>query len=249
MTTTPTRTLDTQELERRVKHMYEEVARHPEAEFHFETGRALAERLRPSIRSRASGHFLDLAAPEPGEAVLDLGSGSGMDSFLAALAVAPDGRVVGVDMTEPQLAKARRLAAEAAIGNVEFRAGYIEDPPADTEAFDCVISNGVINLSPDKAAVFAATAHALRPGGRLAFADIVTTEQLPEGVTCDASLWAACIGGAMQRDRYREAIEGAGLEIVEWRENDQYRFLSERADKAVCKYGVKSVSVLARRGD
>jgi arsenite methyltransferase len=261
MSTTPTRTLDTQELEQRVKHMYEEVARHPEAEFHFETGRALAERLgypaqdldripAPAIDSFAGvGYFLEVAALEPGEAVLDLGSGSGMDSFLAALAVAPDGRVVGVDMTEPQLSKARRLAAEAGIGNIEFRAGYIEDPPVDTEAFDCVVSNGVINLSPDKAAVFAAIAHALRPGGRLAFADIVTTEQLPEGVTCDASLWAACIGGAMQRDRYREAIEGAGLEIVEWRENDKYRFLSERADKAVRKYGVKSVSVLARRGD
>ena len=77
----------------------------------------------------------------------------------------------------------------------------------------------MINLSPDKAAVFAAAASALRPGGRLALADIVSTEQLPEGVTCDASLWAACIGGAMQRDRYREAIEGAGLQIVEWREN------------------------------
>jgi arsenite methyltransferase len=72
---------------------------------------------------------------------------------------------------------------------------------------------------------------------------------VPEGVTCDASLWAACISGAMQRDHYREAIEGAGLEIVEWRENDQYRFLSKRADKAVRKYGVKSVSVLARGGD
>jgi SAM-dependent methyltransferase len=239
--------------------MYEQVARHPDADFHFETGRALAERLgyspadldripAPAIDSFAGvGHFGDLGALEPGEAVLDLGSGSGMDSFLAALAVGPDGKVVGVDMTEQQLAKARRLAAEAGLDSVEFREGYIEDPPVDPEAFDCVISNGVINLSPDKAAVFAAAARALRPGGRLAIADIVSTEQLPEGVTCDASLWAACIGGAMQRDRYREAIEGAGLEILEWRENDQYRFVSERADNAVRKYGVTSVSLLARR--
>jgi SAM-dependent methyltransferase len=125
--------------------------------------------------------------------------------------------------------------------------GYIEEPPIDEQAFDCAISNGVINLSPDKPAVFAAVARALRPGGRLALADIVSTEQLPEGVTCDASLWAACIGGAMQRDRYREAIEHAGLEIEEWRENPQYRFVSERADNAVRKYGVTSISVLARR--
>ena len=259
MTTTPTRTLDTRELEQRVKGMYEEVARHPDAEFHFETGRELAERLgystedldripAPAIDSFAGvGHFLQLAAIEPGERVLDLGSGSGMDSFLAAVAVGAQGRVVGVDMTAEQLAKARRLAAEAGFDNVDFREGYIEEPPVDAEAFDCVISNGVINLSPDKPAVFAAAARALRPGGRLALADIVSGTQLPEGVTCDASLWAACIGGAMQRDSYREAIEAAGLEITDWRENDEYRFVSERADNAVRKYGVKSVSLLARR--
>jgi arsenite methyltransferase len=259
VTTTPTRTLDTQELEQRVKGMYEQVARHPDAEFHFETGRALAERLgyaaedldripAPAIDSFAGvGHFLQLAGIEPGERVLDLGSGSGMDSFLAAVAVGAQGRVVGVDMTAEQLAKARRLAAEAGFDNVEFREGYIEEPPVDAEAFDCVISNGVINLSPDKPAVFAAAARALRPGGRLALADIVSGTQLPEGVTCDASLWAACIGGAMQRDSYREAIEAAGLEITDWRENDEYRFVSERADNAVRKYGVKSVSLVARR--
>jgi arsenite methyltransferase len=256
---TSTRTLDTQELERRVKHMYQEVALEPDSEFHFETGRALAERLgyasddldripAAAIESFAGvGHFLELASIAPGETVLDLGSGSGMDSFLAALAAGPDGRVVGVDMTDEQLAKAERLAAEAGVRNVEFRRGYIEEPPIDEQAFDCAISNGVINLSPDKPAVFAAVARALRPGGRLALADIVSTEQLPEGVTCDASLWAACIGGAMQRDRYREAIERAGLEIEEWRENPQYRFVSERADNAVRKYGVTSISVLARR--
>jgi arsenite methyltransferase len=259
MSTTPTRTLDTQELEQRVKGMYEEVARHPDADFHFETGRALAERLgyavddldripAPAIDSFAGvGHFLQLAGIEPGEQVLDLGSGSGMDSFLAAAAVGAHGEVVGVDMTAEQLAKARRLAAEAGFDNVEFREGYIEEPPVDAEAFDCVISNGVINLSPDKRAVFAAAASALRPGGRLALADIVSGTQLPEGVTCDASLWAACIGGAMQRDRYREAIEAAGLQITAWTQNDQYRFVSERADNAVRKYDVTSISLLARR--
>jgi arsenite methyltransferase len=250
--------LDTTELEERVKRMYQEVALEPDREFHFETGRSLAERLgypaadldripAGALESFAGvGHFLDLAAIAPGETVLDLGSGSGTDSFLAALAAGPDGRVVGVDMTDEQRAKAGRLAAEAGFGNVEFRRGYIEDPPVDAHTVDCVISNGVINLSPDKAAVFAAVARTLRPGGRLALADIVAAEELPEGVTCDASLWAACIGGAMQRDRYRDAIDRAGLEIVEWRENSQYRFLSERAEKAVRKYGVTSISLLAR---
>lgn len=94
--------------------------------------------------------------------------------------------------------------------------------------------------------MFATAATALRPGGRLAIADIVSAAQLPEGVTCDASLWAACIGGAMQRDRYLEAIELAGFEIAEVREND-YRFVSDRADNATQKYGVTSISLLARR--
>jgi arsenite methyltransferase len=256
---TAARTLDTQELEQRVKQMYQEVALEPQREFHFETGRALAERLgypaealdripAAAIDSFAGvGHFLDLADIAPSEKVLDLGSGSGMDSFLASLAAGHDGRVIGVDMTDEQLAKAARLAADAGFDNAEFRRGYIENPPVDAASVDCVISNGVINLSPDKSAVFAAVAKALRPGGRLALADIVSTEQLPEGVTCDASLWAACIGGAMQRDGYREAIEGAGLKIVEWRDNEQYRFVSERADNAVRKYGVTSISLLARR--
>src|SRR5215207_11358102 len=251
--------LDTSELEDRVKRMYKEVALEPEHEFHFETGRPLAERLgyppadldripAAAIDSFAGvGHFLDLAAITPGETVLDLGSGSGTDSFLAALATGTSGQVIGIDMTHQQLAKARRLAAEAAVMHVRFRNGYIEHPPVDDASVDCVISNGVINLSPDKPAVFAAAARVLRPGGRLALADIVTAEQLPEGVTCDAALWAACIGGAMQRDRYRVAIEAAGFEIVTWRENTAYRFVSERADNATRKYGVKSISLLARR--
>jgi SAM-dependent methyltransferase len=170
-----------------------------------------------------------------------------MDSFLAALAAGSDGRVIGVDMTDKQLAKAQRLGREAGFANVEFRKGYIERPPVERATVDCVISNGVINLSPDKPAVFAAAAWALRPGGRLALADIVSAKPLPEGVTCDASLWAACIGGAMQRDAYREAIEAGGFEIEVWRENSEYRFVSDRADNATQKYGVTSISLLARR--
>jgi len=255
---TAARQLDTTELEERVKRMYQEVALEPEHEFHFETGRELAERLgypaedldripAGAIESFAGvGYFHDLAAVTGGDAVLDLGSGSGTDSFIAALATGSEGRVVGVDMTDSQLAKARRLAEEG-FTQVEFRTGYIEEPPVDAGGFDCVISNGVINLSPDKPAAFAAVAKALRPGGWLALADIVSERQLPEGVTCDASLWAACIGGAMQRDDYRAAIEAAGLKIEAWRQNDAYRFVSERADNATAKYGVTSISLLARK--
>jgi ubiquinone/menaquinone biosynthesis C-methylase UbiE len=257
--TTTERQLDTADLTERVKGMYQEVALHPDHEFHFETGRPLAERLgypaadldripAAAIDSFAGvGYFLDLAAIAPGEVVLDLGSGSGTDSFLAALAAGEAGRAIGVDMTDEQLAKATRLAEEAGIANAEFRRGQIEGPAVDPGSIGCVISNGVINLSPDKPAVFAAAATALRPGGRLAIADIVSATQLPEGVTCDASLWAACIGGAMQRDLYLEAIEAAGFEIAEVRENEQYRFISDRADDATQKYGVTSISLLARR--
>jgi len=249
--------LDTQELEHRVKEMYREVAEQPDKEFHFETGRQLAERLgypaadldaipAPAIDSFAGvGYYFDLAAIQPGDTVVDLGSGSGMDSFLAARQTGEAGRVVGIDMTEAQLAKARRLATEQGFANVEFVEAHIEQLPLENGSADVVISNGVINLSPDKTKVFAEAARVLRPGGRLAIADIVTNTQLPEGVTCDAALWAACIGGAMQRDDYREAIDAAGFDIDDLKENDRYRFVSERADNATKKYGVKSVSLLA----
>jgi SAM-dependent methyltransferase len=252
------RQLDTLELKQRLQRTYEAVALTPEHEFHFDTGRPLAERLgypaadldrvpAAAIESFAGvGYFLDLAALQPGEIVLDLGSGSGMDTLIAANQVGADGRALGVDMTDAQLAKARRLAVEGGFGQAVFREGYIEAPPIDYESVDCVISNGVINLSPDKPAVFAAAARALRPGGRLALADIVTEHQMPEGVTCDAALWAACIGGAMQRDAYRQAIKDAGFTIERWRTNSQYRFVSERADNATQKYGVTSITILAR---
>jgi arsenite methyltransferase len=109
-----------------------------------------------------------------------------------------------------------------------------------------VISNGVINLSPEKEAVFAEAARVLRPGGRLAIADIVSEQQLKQSIVCDADLWASCIGGAAQEDGYRQAIEAAGLRIEDIRRNP-YEFISERARDASAKYGVKSVSLLARK--
>ncbi|GAB3231959.1 arsenite methyltransferase [Glycomyces halotolerans] len=251
--------LDTKDLEARVKQMYREVATAPHREFHFETGRELAERLgyppaeldaipAAAVDSFAGvGHYLDLAAVSDGDTVLDLGSGSGTDSFLAARRAAPGGRVIGVDMTDAQLDKATALAAEAGIAGVEFRHGFIERTPVGDGSVDVAVSNGVINLSPDKPAVFADIARALRPGGRLALADIVTTEPLPECVTCDAALWAACIGGAMQIDAYLEAIGDAGLAVETVRTNDRYRFLSDSAMGATERWGVKSVSLLARK--
>ena len=174
-----------------------------------------------------------------------MGSGSGLDTFVASLAVGEDGAVVGIDMTTAQRRKAERLRDAAGIRNVDYVAGYIENVPTEGETFDAVISNGVINLSPDKPAVFREIARVLKPGGRLALSDIMTTERLPEGITCNATLWAACIGGAMQIDDYVDAIEAAGMTVTIMRENPEYRFLSDNARGATQRYGVKSVSLVA----
>jgi arsenite methyltransferase len=229
-------TVDTEELERKVKEMYRAVAEH------------LLDRIPTgAIESFAGvGYFFDLAALEPGESVIDLGSGSGMDVFCAAQAVGAEGRVVGVDFTTEQLEKARRLAGEDGLAQVEVREGRIDALPDDGESFDCVISNGVINLSPQKERVFAEAARVLRPGGRLAIADIVSKHQLKDSTVADADLWASCIGGAAQEDAYRTAIKSAGLEIEEIRENP-YEFISDRARDASAKYGVKSISLLATK--
>jgi arsenite methyltransferase len=250
--------LDTRDLEAKVKDMYRHVAEEPQGKYHFELGRPLADRLgypaevldrvpAGAIESFAGvGYFFDLASLGSGEQVVDLGSGSGMDVFFAAEQVGAAGSVVGIDYTEEQLEKARRLADEGGFRQVEFRAGRIEHLPLEAESCDCVISNGVINLAPEKPRVFAEVARVLRPGGRVAIADIVSEVQMKESIVCDADLWASCIGGAAQQDAYRTAIEGAGLGIEELRENP-YEFISERARNASAKYGVKSVSLLARK--
>ena len=148
-------------------------------------------------------------------------------------------------MTDAQLAKAARLADGAPA--ITFRKGYIEQTGEPAESFDCVISNGVINLAADKSQVFREAARLLVAGGRLAIADIVTELPLPENVVCNTDLWAACIGGAAQRDDYRTAIEMAGLQIERVEDNTEYRFISQRAQKATAKWGVKSISILARK--
>jgi len=248
--------LDTRELETKVKDMYRHVAEEPDGDYHFELGRSLATRLgypaealdripEGAIESFAGvGYFFDLADLAEGESVIDLGSGSGMDVFFAALQVGAGGRVVGVDFTEEQLEKARSLAEAVGLAQVELREGRIESLPVEDASADCVISNGVINLSPEKERVFAEVARVLRPGGRMAIADIVSEQQMKESIVCDADLWASCIGGAAQEDAYREAIEAAGLRIEDIKENP-YEFISQRALDAGAKYGVKSVSLLA----
>ena len=257
MTDATTVAFDPRELEAKVKAMYRDVAESPHGEYHFEMGRALAERLgyepadldripAEAIESFAGvGYYFHLAGLQPGETVVVLGSGSGMDSFIAALKVGPTGRVVGIDITDVQLATARRLGERDGFRNVVFEKAYIEEAPLPDGAADVVISNGVINLATDKGKVFREATRLLKRGGRLAISDIVTEAQLPEGIVCDSTLWAACIGGAAQKENYRTMIEAAGLSVEAVEENPQYRFISDNAQAASRKFGVKSVSILA----
>jgi len=251
--------IDVSQLRDKVKVMYGAVAEEPDGSFHFEMGRGLAVRLGYSvgeldkvppeaIESFAGvGYHLGLAAIAAGERVVDLGSGSGMDAFLAAHQAAAGGQVTGVDMTEEQLDKAGRLAARDGYSGVRFEKGYIEEAPVPDGWADVVISNGVINLCDDKEAVFREIARMLKLGGRMAISDIVTEHQLTEAIVCDVNLWASCIGGAMQEDDYRRSIENAGLRLVKLQENPEYHFISDSAQGATETFGVKSISVLATK--
>ena len=248
--------VDGERLEAEVKDMYRHVAHEESAELHFEVGRPLARHLGypgplldaipdESVASFAGvGYHLDLAELQPGQWVLDLGSGSGTDVFCAAMQVGPTGHVTGIDFTDAQLEKARRLRDRDGIAQAEFVEGRIEELPFEDGIFDAVISNGVINLSPLKGRVFAEASRVLKPGGRLAITDIVSGRPLKERTRRNVDLWAACIAGAIPRSNYLRAIEEEGLEVRDVRKND-YRFVSERALDACSTYEVESISLVA----
>jgi arsenite methyltransferase len=193
--------LDVDVLREAIREEYAEVASDPQKGFHFHTGRPLARILEyadewlegipeTSIESFAgTGNPFSLGLPRPGEKVLDLGSGAGMDSLIAARMVGPDGRVIGVDMTPAMLEKSRQAARQAGLSNVEFREGYAEDLPVEDGWADVVISNGVLNLMPDKAAALEEMDRALRPGGRLQMGDILVQRAVPEGAKRKIDLW------------------------------------------------------------
>ncbi|MEA2177886.1 MAG: arsenite methyltransferase [Solirubrobacteraceae bacterium] len=261
MTAAATTLVDLEDVRSHIVAMYRDVAHRPEGEFHFEMGRPLAERLGypaawldavpvEAVESFAGvGHMLDLAQLAEGDRVLDLGSGAGTDAFIAGHLVGPSGHVVGVDMTDAQLAKARTLRDRHGHENVAFVQGFVEEPPAEAGGFDAVVSNGVFNLVPDKARAFAAVARALRPGGRLAVADIVSARVLRDRTRSNTQLWAACIAGAVPLEEYITGIEAAGLKVRAVRVNRDYRFVSARAIGAADWYGVVSVSIQAVKRD
>jgi arsenite methyltransferase len=193
--------LDVDNLREAIREEYAEVASDPQKGFHFHTGRPLARMLEyadewledipePSIESFAgTGNPFSLGELRPGDRVVDLGSGAGIDSLIAAKKVGPDGRVIGVDMTPAMLEKARYAADEAGLANVEFREGYAEELPVDDGWADVVISNGVLNLVPDKAAALEEVARVLKPDGRLQIGDILVQKAVPESAKRKIDLW------------------------------------------------------------
>ena len=172
----------------------------------------------PSSSALGCGNPTAVADLHDGEVVLDLGSGGGEDVFISAARVGPDGRVYGVDMTDEMLELARRNQREAGVENVEFLKGTIEEVPLADASVDVVISNCVINLSADKAAVFREAARVLRPGGRFAVSDIVADPDMDEETRRDMAEWTGCIAGALTQEEFRRELEAAGFEKIEHRE-------------------------------
>ena len=193
----------TEVLRREVQSKYAEVATNPDQTFHFHHGRPSAEKLGypmdkvDAMPAQAVESFAGVGNPfsvgtlQPGETVLDVGSGAGFDCFIAGQAVGPAGKVIGVDMTEAMLDKARDVAQQMGLDQVEFRQGFAEELPVPDASVDVVISNGVINLCPDKYRAFQEVFRTLKPGGRLYLADIVVHKPVPDAAKANVDLWTA----------------------------------------------------------
>jgi arsenite methyltransferase len=167
-----------------------------------------------SALSYGCGDPITLASLQPGQTVLDLGSGAGLDCFFAAKKVGDTGHVIGVDMTPEMIERATSSAKRLNIQNVEFRQGLLEDLPVEAGTVDVIISNCVINLSPDKARVFAEAFRVLKPGGKLAVSDIVTDGPLPDSIKQSLSAWAGCVAGAVEASEYTRMMEAVGFTNV-----------------------------------
>lgn len=226
-TTATDLTVDPIALRASVREKYREVALRPDGRFHFHTGRPLAARLGydpalvDPLPDRAVAAFAGVANPlsrhplGQDDHLLDIGSGGGFDAFVAAQLVGAGGRVIGVDMTDEMLDRARTSARQLELDHVEFRQGLAEELPVDDDWADVVISNGVLNLVADKPRAFAEIARVLRPGGRLQFADIAVGRPVPPAAACDIDLWTDCIAGGLSLDDWRAVLAAAGFVDVE----------------------------------
>lgn len=254
----PVVAVDVEELRHAIRAEYAAVAAEPERGFHFHTGFRLAAilgypeawiaALPPGavVSMAGTGNPLALGELHPGERVVDCGSGAGADALIAARLVGPTGRVIGVDITPEMVERARANAREAGATNVEFRAGLLEALPVDAGWADVVISNGVLNLVPDKAAALAEMHRVLRPGGRLQIADIVLSRSVSDGSKHDVSLWTGCIAGGLLEEEIVALLEGAGfrgISIV--RGADVFAGAPQHSNAAA--YGTVGVGITAMR--
>ena len=226
------------------------TARMAETEPHLELASALYQPSEideiPAAAAEGSlgcGNPVAVAELRPGETVLDLGSGGGIDVLLSARRVGPTGFAYGLDMTDEMLALARANAAEAAVGNVAFLKGYMEDIPLPDASMDVVISNCVINLSEDKNSVFAEIARVLRPGGRVGVTDVVADDALRPEERKERGSWVGCIAGAPSFTEYRQGLESAGLVDVEITPTHQ---MADTVN-SIAVMGVYSATIRARR--
>ena len=250
-------TIDLSQLRSAIQGEYTDVAFFPTKGFHFHTGRFLADRLGyPAdrvaglpdsvVESFAGvGNPFTWGEPKPGETVLDLGSGAGFDILQAAQMVGPDGTAIGVDMTPAMLEKAKGNAASLSLGNAEFRKGYLEEMPVAEDSVDLVISNGVLNLCPDKPAVLAEAYRVLKPGGRLQISDIVVTREVPADAKADVTLWTGCIAGALSEDEFHGMLSAAGFAQISFAAKRYDVFSDAPSASSAAEFGTQGVDIYA----
>ena len=250
--------IDLDELRAAIRAEYAAVAAEPERGFHFHTGYRLAAILgypqvwidtlpASAVLSMAgTGNPLALGELRRGDHVVDCGSGAGADALIAASLVGPAGRVIGVDMTPEMVERARTNAVEAGVANVEFREGVLEALPIEGGWADVVISNGVLNLVPDKAAALREMHRVLKAGGRLQIADIVLGRPVSDASKQDVSLWSGCIAGGLLEDEIHALVAGAGFrDVATVRGADVFAGAPQHSNAAA--YGTVGVGITARR--
>ncbi|MFH5832952.1 methyltransferase domain-containing protein [Halalkalibaculum sp. DA384] len=260
MSTTTTQ-LDKQEVENAVQEMYDEVAACPNKEFHFPTGRnsclhlGYPEEELNAIPASAVEPFAGVGYPflaeviQPGDTVVDIGSGSGVDALISGIKTGPEGQVIGIDITPAMIRKARKNIEKAGVDHIRIIEGQAVDIPLDDASADVVTSNGVINLVPDKETAFKEIHRILKPGGHIQISDIVLSKPVSEKSKSNAQLWAECIVGAEPVEVYLDMIRSAGFENVTVIDRLDYfdRSSNESTRKAAKGLGAHTIVLTGRK--
>jgi SAM-dependent methyltransferase len=250
--------VDRDRLRRGISDKYTEVALEPDKGFHFHTGQPLADMLgyardqyahlpAGTIDSFAgTGNPFSMGPLAKGETVVDLGSGAGFDLLQAAAQVGPSGHAIGIDMTEAMRKKASAAAEQLGLRNVEVREGFLEELPLEDASVDVVISNGVLNLTPDKEAVMRQVYRVLKPGGRFQIGDILVHLDVPQEAKDNVELWSNCIAGALTRDEWQWVLNSVGFVDVRWgAETDVYSGSKHESDAA--EFETRGVTFFGRK--